>query len=77
MDTFLVGEELKEALAILPQYDVCIRKASKAERLLALNQIFDIYCSSVKQPLLTRKIAYAILKQKWEVPYVKVGILRD
>lgn len=46
MDTFLVGEELKHRLTILPQYDDCVRKASKAERLLALNQIFDIYYPS-------------------------------
>lgn len=62
MDTFLVGEELKEALAILPQYDVCIRKASKAERLLALNQIFDIYCTSAMATEIYAKLYLAYIR---------------
>lgn len=62
MDTLLVGEELKDALAILPQYDDRIRKASKAERLLALNQIFDIYCPSTMAAEIYSKLYLAYIR---------------
>lgn len=62
MGAFLVGEELKEALAILPQYDDRIRKASKAERLLALNQIFDIYWPSAMATEIYAKLYLAHIR---------------
>lgn len=42
----LAGKELKDALTTLPPYDESIRNQSQSERLLALNQIFDIYYPS-------------------------------
>jgi len=41
-----MGEELKEALAVLPEYDTDIKNASITERLLALSNIYDIYIPS-------------------------------
>ena len=46
MNAFLTGKELKEALAILPQYDDRIRNATTGERLLALNNLFNLYYPS-------------------------------
>ena len=46
MNAFLTGNELKEALAILPQYDDRIRNATTGERLLALNNLFNLYYPS-------------------------------
>lgn len=62
MGAFLVGEELKEALAIYPQYNDSIREASKAERLLALNQIFDIYYPSSMAAEIYSKLYLAYIR---------------
>ena len=42
----LIGNELKEALTILPYYDKNIRSRSQSERLIALNDIYNIYYPS-------------------------------
>ena len=39
----LTGAELHQALAVNPEYDPAIRQASAAERLMALNTLFDIF----------------------------------
>lgn len=39
----LTGAELHKALAVNPEYDPAIRHASAAERLMALNTLYDIY----------------------------------
>lgn len=39
----LTGAELHQALAVNPEYDPAIRQASAAERLVALNTLYDIY----------------------------------
>ena len=39
----LTGAELHQALAVNPDYDPAIRQASAAERLIALNTLFDIF----------------------------------
>lgn len=39
----LTGAELHQALAVNPEYDPAIRQASAAERLIALNTLFDIF----------------------------------
>ena len=66
MDPFLVGEDLKNALTILPPYNDSIRSASKAERLLALNNIFDVYYPSVMAAEIYSKLylAYVRARQK-------------
>ena len=39
----LTGAELHKALAVNPEYDPAIRQASAAERLVALNTLYDVY----------------------------------
>ena len=39
----LTGAELHKALAVNPEYAPAIRHASAAERLMALNTLYDIY----------------------------------
>ena len=39
----LTGAELHQALAVNPEYDPAIRQASAAERLIALNALYEIY----------------------------------
>lgn len=39
----LTGGELRQALAVTPEYDPKIRYASAAERLIALNNLYDVY----------------------------------
>ena len=39
----LTGAELHQALAVNPEYDPNICNASAAERLIALNTLFDIF----------------------------------
>lgn len=43
----LVGDELMEALKVVPDYDEAIRIKSQAERLLALDNITSIYLPSI------------------------------
>ena len=39
----LTGAELRKALAVKPEYDPAIRQASAAERLVALNALYEVY----------------------------------
>ena len=39
----LTGAELHQALAVNPEYDPAIRQASAAERLVALNTLYEVY----------------------------------
>ena len=39
----ITGEELRQALAVTPEYDTNICYASAAERLIALNNLYEIY----------------------------------
>ena len=39
----LTGAELHKALAVSPDYDTAIRQASAAERLVALNALYEVY----------------------------------
>ena len=39
----ITGGELRQALAVIPEYDLNIRFASAAERLIALNNLYEIY----------------------------------
>lgn len=64
MDSFLVGEDLKNALTILPPYNDNIRSAPKAERLLALNNIFDVYYPSVMATEIYSKLYLAYIRAR-------------
>ena len=58
----LSGEELKERLQIKPFYDTSIRLKSKSERLMALNEIYNIYLPSVMSEEIYSKIYLAMLR---------------
>ena len=57
-----MGEELKEALAVLPEYDESIKSASITERLLALSNIYDIYIPSNMSVEIYSKIYLSMLR---------------
>lgn len=57
-----MGEELKEALAVLPEYDAEIRNADITERLLALSNIYDIYIPSNMSVEIYSKIYLSMLR---------------
>lgn len=58
----LSGAELKEKLEIKPYYDNSIRLKSKSERLMALNDIYNIYFPSVMSEEIYSKIYLAMLR---------------
>lgn len=58
----LSGEELKERLEIKPFYDNGIRSKVKSERLMALNEIYNIYIPSVMSEEIYSKIYLAMLR---------------
>lgn len=58
----LSGEELKERLEIKPFYDNSIRLKAKPERLMALNEIYNIYLPSVMSEEIYSKIYLAMLR---------------
>ena len=58
----LSGEELKRRLEIKPFYDGEIRFKTKSERLMALNDIYNIYLPSVMSEEIYSKIYLAMLR---------------
>lgn len=46
MPELLTGSELEKEIQILPEYDSSIRELSATERLIALNDIYNIYIPS-------------------------------
>ena len=58
----LTGNELKEALTCLPKYSTEIRNASASERLLALNDFFNIYIPSQMTCEIYHKLYMALIR---------------
>lgn len=58
----LSGEELKRRLEIKPSYDKEICSKTKSERLMALNDIYNIYLPSVMSEEIYSKIYLAMLR---------------
>lgn len=58
----LSGEELKGRLEIKPFYDNSIQSKVKSERLMALNEIYNIYLPSVMSEEIYSKIYLAMLR---------------
>ena len=46
MPRMLMGDELIEAVRVVPDYDADIRTKAQAERLLALNDVCSLYLPS-------------------------------
>ena len=62
MPKMLVGNELNEALSVLPHYAVAVRKGSVADRLIELNRLYDIYCPSPMSEEIYCKLYLALLR---------------
>lgn len=58
----LSGKELKSRLEIKPRYDESVRLKSKSERLMALNDIYNVYLPSVMSEEIYSKIYLAMLR---------------
>lgn len=58
----LSGAELKRKLEILPAYDASVRSKAKAERLMVLNEIYNIYLPSVMSEEIYSKIYLAMFR---------------
>ena len=62
LPTMLSGEELKRKLEIRPFYDNRSRLKTKSERLMALNDIYNVYLPSVMSEEIYSKIYLAMLR---------------
>ena len=58
----LSGEELKRKLEIKPPYDESVRLKSKSERLMALNDLYNVYLPSVMSEEIYSKLYLAMLR---------------
>ena len=58
----LAGMDLKEKLMVLPDYDEDIKFKSQAERLMALNEIYNIYLPSQMSCEIYSKIYLSMLR---------------
>lgn len=62
MPKMLAGEELVSALTVLPKYHESIRKESKAVRLMALSELYNIYLPSQMSLEIYCKLYLALLR---------------
>ena len=62
MPRMLTGSELDEALRIAPSYDESVRKASEAERLIALQDLYRIYIPTDMSREIYAKLYLALLR---------------
>lgn len=58
----ITGGELRQALAVTPEYDLNIRFASAAERLIALNNIYEIYYPFEMSTQIYSKLYLALIR---------------
>ena len=76
MPKMMMGKELEAAMLSLPEYDPAIRNADAAVRLMALNDIMDIYVPSQMSYEIYSKIYMAMLhslKKKQTIEAVRQG----
>ena len=62
MPPMLTGEELRNALTALPPYNATIRNAPTAERLIELNNLYEIYYPSAMSEEIYCKLYLALLR---------------
>ena len=62
MPSMLTGEDLRNALTALPTYDATIRNAPTAERLIELNNLYEIYYPSAMSEEIYCKLYLALLR---------------
>lgn len=70
------GEELVEALTILPDYNADIRKESNSTRLVALSDLYRIYVPSDMSVEIYNKLYLALLRSL-QKKYTKTAILQQ
>ena len=58
----LAGEELMKALTVLPNYDKDIRNRSETERLIALNDLYNIYIPNAMSTEIYSKMYLALIR---------------
>lgn len=58
----LVGEELQEAMKVIPDYSPDIKEKSQAERLMGLNNIYSLYYPSTMGSEIYTKIYLAMTR---------------
>ncbi len=58
----LTGGELRQALAVVPDYDTSIRNCSPAERLIALNTLYDVYFPFEMSTAIYSKLYLALIR---------------
>ena len=58
----ITGGELRQALAVTPEYDLNIRFASAAERLIALNNLYEIYYPFEMSTQIYSKLYLALIR---------------
>ena len=58
----LIGKELDDKLLVLPSYDECIRNKSATERLIALQEIYNIFIPNKMSTEIYCKIYLALLR---------------
>ena len=62
INPMLTGEQLIEALRILPKYDDTIRDRDKSTRLVALSDLYNIYLPSVMSEEIYSKLYLSLLR---------------
>ena len=62
MPPMLTGEDLRNALTALPPYNATIRNAPTAERLIELNNLYEIYYPSAMSEEIYCKLYLALLR---------------
>ena len=62
MPRMLTGEELNAALRVEPKYNESITKATEAERLIALQDLYDVYIPTDMSREVYAKLYLALLR---------------
>jgi len=62
INPMLIGEQLIEALRILPKYDDTIRDRDKSTRLVALSDLYNLYLPSVMSEEIYSKLYLSLLR---------------
>lgn len=62
MPKMLTGEELMKSLTVLPEYDKNIRNRSETERLIALNDLYQIYIPNTMSTEIYSKMYLALIR---------------
>lgn len=62
MPEMLAGEELMKALTVLPEYDKEVRNRSETERLIALNDLYNIYIPNTMSTEVYSKMYLSLIR---------------